>query len=713
MFGMLPIIYYNLKQHEFSIFNKHKNKLMKNFFSFLLVACSSLGLYAQHILYFDGQSLGNINNVADQASGIVWLSNNQDVWVHNDYWMNAPLANKNKIFKLDLSNTGPGVPLSIEQTITINESGVNTNNIDWEDITKDENNNVYIGNFGDNNGGVNRILKISNPNNLGNNVTPEVIYYQYPLQNGNEVVSNTEAMFYFNGQIYLFSKIMRGDAIGYEANGYTYMFKIPNTINTSANPHQALLSGSFKTDLDDSGNDLLWRVTGADISPDKKMVALLCQSRLWLFTCFNDDDFLNGAAVYADFYKDGNLFTSQKEGVAFADNQSLYISEDGQSTRFINIDIDDLIEPCTTNSGNCNMVENSEFNGNIGWQFYESSTATASWNTNNDIANVNITDGSIGKWKVQLFQNGLNFEPNKIYSIQFDAKADQAKEIYCKLSTHDDAIDYDYRDLTISNTWQTYSFYFTMNNTGDSNGRLTFGVGKNNININFDEVYVKEASCGADCTELIRNGYFSNTKDNFNLFVASDAAATWYQNDSGEYVSIKITDGADKRWKIQMSQTNIPLEQNKTYRLQFRARADSTKTIYVKMSDTPDVANYFPATYLDVSDTWENYEFTFTMNEATDLNARLNFAIGQNEIAVRFDDISLLEEDCGQASCLNNLVHVGNIETGNYQVIDYIQSTGTIQAGEVTYRAHNNISLQSGFSTNPSADFKASIDGCQ
>jgi len=220
--------------------------------------------------------------------------------VHNDYWMGAPLSDKNKIFKLNLSNTGPGAPLPIAQTITINEPGVNTTNIDWEDITKDENNNVYIGNFGNENGTEgNRILKIGNPNNLGNTVTAQVIYYQYPMENGSEVVFNTEAMFYFNGNIYLFSKIIRGDATGYEEFGYTYLFKIPTTVNTTMNPHQAVLLGEFKTDVGNSGNNVLWRVTGADISPDKKSVVLLCQARLWLFTCFDGDDFFNGTAVYA------------------------------------------------------------------------------------------------------------------------------------------------------------------------------------------------------------------------------------------------------------------------------------------------------------------------------------------------------------------------------------------------------------------------------
>lgn len=687
---------------------------MKNLIIWLLISYSIYGLNAQQIINFDDQSLGNIDNVADQASGIVWLSNNQDVWVHNDYWMGAPLSDKNKIFKLDLDNTGLGVPLPIARTITINEPGVNTNNIDWEDVTKDDNNNVYIGNFGDNNGGVNRILKIGDPNDLGNTITPQVIYYQYPMQNGNEVVDNTEAMFYFNNSLYLFSKNIGGNAMGYEANGYTYMFKIPNTVNNAANPHQALLMGEFKTDINDSGNQVLWRTTGADISPDKKSVALIGRSRLWLFTCFEGDDFFGGTAVYADFYKNGALFTSQKEGVAFADNQSLYISEDGGSTRFINIDISSLIEPCTPMPDNCNIAENSEFNGATNWQFYKSSTATASWNTNNSTANINITDGSIGKWKVQLFQTGFNFEPNQTYVVSFDAKADQTKDIYCKLSTNDDSDNYDYYDLSISDTWQTYSFYFTMNAMGDNNGRLSFGLGENNTNINIDNIYVEQAYCASNCSELIRNGHFTYTKDNFNLYVAPDAAATWYQNDAGEYVSLKITDGADKRWKVQMSQTGIPLEQNKTYRLQFRARADATKSISVKMSDHPDVANYFPTEYIDISSSWESYEYTFTMNHATDSNARLNFAIGQNEIAVRFDDISLIEEDCVQARCIDNLVHLGNIEAGNYQVTDYIQSSGNINnSGEVSYRANNGVTLQNGFSSDGNTDLSILIDGCQ
>jgi len=165
-----------------------------------------------------------------------------------------------------------------------------------------------------------------------------------------------------------------------------------------------------------------------------------------------------------------------------------------------------------------------------------------------------------------------------------------------------------------------------------------------------------------------------------------------------------------------LTQTGIPLEQNKTYRLQFKAKADATKSIYVKMSDQLDVADYFPAEYLDVSSSWESYEYTFNMNQATDLNARLNFAIGQNEIAVRFDDISLIEEGCGQASCIDNLVHFGNIEAGNYQVTDYIQSSGSIMdnnAGEVSYRANNRVTLQSGFSIDSNTSLRVFIDGCQ
>jgi len=684
----------------------------------------NLKVTGQADLDFNCKSLGIIDFNSDQASGIVWITDEKDVWVHNDNWGGAELDKKNKIFKLDL-NAGDDGQLNISKTLTINDPNIlidpigNPNqdflDIDWEDITKDENNHVYIGNFGSGNEGISRILKIPDPNTLGNSVTPEIIYFEYPKINGIEVVKDTEAMFYYNSNLYLFSKRIATNAPGYESEGHTYLFRISNSINTQNNPHLAVNLGGFVTDPTNTGNPKFWRVTGADISPDNKTVALLCQQRLWLFTSFNGDDFFEGESRYLDFELNGNPFGSQKEGIAFVDNHNLYICEDGPSG---DIEADNRF----FHLGICNMIGNGGFDHDkIGcWNFDVNSTAIASWNTINERANVIINNGSDAKWKVKLYQSGINFEQNKTYEISFDAKAGNAKDIFCKLSANDNSITYNNQNIALQSFWKHYTIYFTMDDLDDSNGKITFGLGglgEDDFNVVIDNVIVKAYACGLQpCANLIKNGHFTINKDYFNLFVHQDAQANFFQSDGGQYLSINIENGSDAKWKVQLRQDGIWLKENKTYNLKFRANANSAKQVYAKIISAIDNTVYMPAKNFNVSNDWQEFEFSFTMPAPEDINARLVFAVGENNIKVRFDDISLTNQNCDALLCAESLVHLGEIQEGTYQVEDHIESTGKInvQTGLVEYKANNKITLGSGFTTSDTqSNFRAIIDICE
>jgi hypothetical protein len=64
-------------------------------------------------------------------------------------------------------------------------------------------------------------------------------------------------------------------------------------------------------------------VTGADISPDKKILALLSHDKVWLFSCFEGDRFFSGKKKTIEL---GNF--SQKEGICFVTNTKLYITDE-------------------------------------------------------------------------------------------------------------------------------------------------------------------------------------------------------------------------------------------------------------------------------------------------------------------------------------------------------------------------------------------------
>jgi hypothetical protein len=201
---------------------------------------------------------------------------------------------------------------------------LNHKNLDWEDMTQDDQGNFYIGNFG-NNGNKRRdlkIIKVSPPDSIKSdtlNLSPingGVIKFRYPDQKlfpppANNLEFDMEAMIAFGNSLYLFSKNRTKPF-----TGYTKMYKLPNT------------PGDYVAELIDSVNlgpgfMLDTWVTGADISPDKKILALLSHDKVWFFYCFEGDRFFSGKKQIIPL---GNF--SQKEGICFVTNTKLYITDE-------------------------------------------------------------------------------------------------------------------------------------------------------------------------------------------------------------------------------------------------------------------------------------------------------------------------------------------------------------------------------------------------
>ena len=103
---------------------------MRNFISisiaFVLLACQN-GSETLTKLY-------SLPKKLKEVSGIVYSQKD------NLFWTLEDSGNANKIYGLNIEN---GV---IEKTITVE----NTPNVDWEEITKDLEGNLYIGDFGNN-----------------------------------------------------------------------------------------------------------------------------------------------------------------------------------------------------------------------------------------------------------------------------------------------------------------------------------------------------------------------------------------------------------------------------------------------------------------------------------------------------------------------------------------------------------------------------------
>ncbi len=227
----------------------------------------------------------------NEISGIIKLTNTS-FWCHND--------GGNAAFLYELDELG-----NITDSIFLDS----INNVDFEDITKDQSNNIYIADVGNNN--FNRtnlvIYKINDPTSLvKDSVVPQKIFISYLDQttfpDTNQNV-DCEAIIHYNNFLYLFTKNWSG-------SNMTKVYKVPDTAGSYIlSPIDSMVFNGF--------------ITGADILNDT--LAILQMGAIDLFHSFNQDNFFQGTKETFSFA------LSQKEGVCFINNNCLYITQENHN----------------------------------------------------------------------------------------------------------------------------------------------------------------------------------------------------------------------------------------------------------------------------------------------------------------------------------------------------------------------------------------------
>ncbi|MEY4927642.1 MAG: hypothetical protein RI894_2078 [Bacteroidota bacterium] len=237
-----------------------------------------------------------------ESSGILTY-NGSTVWTHNDSGGDPTL------YEIDVQSGG------LLRIVTL--AGVK--NIDWEDITKDERGNVFIGDFGNNH--QNRknlcIYKIENPQPLAASATvlSERIGFSYADQQKFPPSAKTqnfdcEAFVYYRDSLYLFTK---NHSRPY--TGYTKMYRLPAV----EGDYVAELVDSFKT----GATAATTFITSAAISPNGKQLALLSSDKVFLFSNWKGANFFQGDLRRIPL---GTL--SQKEAICFSTNWTLWIGDE-------------------------------------------------------------------------------------------------------------------------------------------------------------------------------------------------------------------------------------------------------------------------------------------------------------------------------------------------------------------------------------------------
>ena len=441
----------------------------------ILIYSSVISMAQTNVTYL---GVGQLDDILHETSGLQFhyneLSENFECWSHND------ANNTSEIFSFN-----PNDLTNMTRTIDV---GSNINK-DWEDMTTDDLGNMYIGDFGSQAWTNKRVFKISDPNNFnGNPASVDEIRFTLPAGNYKDM----EGMIHLNDHLYLFTKQVDLPLI----DGTTYVFKIPDTPAAGGAQHTATLVSSFVTKIA-GDTQAYYRVTAADLSPDEKSLVLLCQGRLWIFSCFAGDDIFGGHAEYVEF--NGN--TNQKEGITFINNHEVLISKEGQIgsppvPRVYYLDIHPFLEDDCLD---CNKLWNYDFSeGDYGWYKFNSSAngAVANFNIVNGKAVVDIINKGTSRWHVSLNQRGFVLENAKTYRAVFTIHADDDRDISMYLTNSNGSTNYNYQLLNITTQPTEYSYTFTMNDPTDFNARFTFSLGKQfNHKVYIDDVRLEEVNC--------------------------------------------------------------------------------------------------------------------------------------------------------------------------------------------------------------------------
>ncbi|WP_438431156.1 carbohydrate binding domain-containing protein [Gorillibacterium sp. sgz500922] len=309
-----------------------------------------------------------------------------------------------------------------------------------------------------------------------------------------------------------------------------------------------------------------------------------------------------------------------------------------------------------------NLVRNGTFDADVSeWQTYEANKLSISAEQGD--MRIVLPLLTADSWNQQVYQEGITLEEGKTYSVTFEASSTVDRPIQLSVGNIDPDANYAYTDfldghkptLWLTSEKKLQQFTFVMKHPTETNAKLEFDLGQMTVG---GVVYNAPGEIRLDnirlSGSLIENGLFEENADHWSAYWGDEwngSSAGRLTTDSGAMV-IKIDRTGSQNWNPQISQEGIRLEEGKTYRFSFDARAEAPRKMNIgfgkKLSEDPWYIGYFGAD-VELSAESKTYSFTFTMKAATEDNARLDFNVGafdgsDADLAdVRLDNIVLVE----------------------------------------------------------------------
>jgi len=272
-------------------------------FTFTLLLCISCKKETHATLTI----LASLSSELDEISGITTLSD-KSIYAINDS------GNPSLIYRLNDKGKITGI-LDIP----------NIKNIDWEDIAYDSNDVLYIGDFGNNNHDRKdlKIYKVSGI--LSDHIKVSEVKFHFEDQKKfppekKKRNYDIEAFIKYKDNFYLFTKSKNKSHLG-----STTMYKVPDTPGN----HKAIKTGTYQVCEQISKYCI---VTGATINKNQKQISILTHDKILILSEFEDDHFFQGKVKRIELHH-----RSQKEGICFANDSTLYITDEKRNGKTANL----------------------------------------------------------------------------------------------------------------------------------------------------------------------------------------------------------------------------------------------------------------------------------------------------------------------------------------------------------------------------------------
>lgn len=159
-----------------------------------------------------------------------------------------------------------------------------------------------------------------------------------------------------------------------------------------------------------------------------------------------------------------------------------------------------------------------------------------------------------------------------------------------------------------------------------------------------------ELVSGDGTTNLIEDGDFPSSS-----VISTDDGASWKLG-QGEYwgnseatanvsngtATVNVTTIGTESYQPQLVQYGLALDQDVTYKLTFKASAAAARKIEVSFQQSVDPYATYASQEFDLTTSEQDYEFVFTMDNATDQASQFAFNLGQATGEVSISDVKLV-----------------------------------------------------------------------